>query len=478
MKSNRKLILFLICSLLIMLACDLTTSLDPSDERLIEPSQNLIENWQEFFGDFGGSPYLSAPTIETLYPTGIIDSDTGKWEYSITIINWFYDYVGIFEVEPLGCGDGGQPRFRIVRLNQTVQKEFPLQRQLLRKIYLRPNTFITVAGSNNLENYGKYNELLRLAHQEEIWYPTVVTPDQQADFYSAPISFSGTAIPGMCLELLNNDVMVDQVAVDQNGNWNFRSINLLGGENDVIIRVANVDPRTARSVELNLRVYEPPQAYDRDNWPLIDPLKMPNLWRNINLTDIPIISIPNHRDPEVTIAIIHQFQVDIESTTHRYGFGGDGANHFRCNIFAGDVMQAMSIPFPTKNQVNCCGGGNMWVGPDFMYEFMSGSPNGIANIGSIWSEWGTWELVYDSNNPSVSGFDQLLTHLRLGKPALVSRPDHIAVLRPDKLPDRLSDDNILTLHVAQAGNTRSNSLRISEAFASSSTHALRIFIHE
>lgn len=478
--DKKRLIIILVAAMLVILACEVTSNIDPGDERLVEPSQNMIENWQDFFGDFGGSPDLSAPTIQTFYPTGNVDHTTGKLEYSIKISNWFYEYVGVFEVEPLGCGENGQPKFRTRGLIQTFKREFALQRQMLDTIFLRPNTLITVAGSNNLEYYGQYNELLRLAYTEEIWAPKVLTPDLNQYFFTSPIDLTGQAIPGMCLELTLNNIKVDHVQVHGNGNWNFDAIRLGSGANDVVISALNVDPRTVRSFEKNFQTYAPPQPYDRNNWPVVDPdpRVMPNLWRNIRNEDIPIKSIPGSRDPEVTIAILHQFQVDRSVTSHRYGFGGSDANYWRCNIYAGDVMQAMSIPFPTKDQVNCCGGGNMWVGPEFMYEFMSGSKGGIANIETIWGEWGKWETVYDSHAESAGNYDLLLTHLRLGKPALVSRPDHIAVLRTDNLPDRLGPDNVKDLYVAQAGSIRSNSITIKQAFASSSNHALRIFIHE
>jgi hypothetical protein len=479
MKINKKLTLTIILFVqLLILACSTLSQIDPEDERLEEPIQNMIENWEEFFGDFGGSSQLSAPYIEYLYPTGNVDLDSGKWEYHITLTGRHYNYVGIFEVKPTGCGKNGQASFELLRLNATFSTgENFIHPRISEEIYVHPGTFLTVAGTNNLEKYGKYNELLRLAAEEEIWTPILNSPQLNQSYYPREISFSGNAYPGMCLELVLNEELVDWKDVSEDGRWDFSVITLLDGENQVQIQAKNVDEKTARPIMLSMSTYAPPQPYDPDAHPVVKSEDMPNFWSNIKLEDIPVRSFPGQRDPETTIAIIHQFQVENTDDRHRARYvQGVGHSSWRCNIFAGDVLSALSIPFPTKKEVNCCGGGSMWVGPELMYDFMSGSPRGISNIRRIWPEWGKWELVYDAQDPSRNQYQKLLDHLRSGKPAIASRPDHIAVLRTDNLPEFLNDTNVLDLFVAQAGDVNRNKIKIREVFRGPGS--LRIFIHE
>ena len=78
----------------------------------------------------------------------------------------------------------------------------------------------------------------------------------------------------------------------------------------------------------------------------------------------------------------------------------------------------------------------------------------------------------DTNNPN--DWATLQAHLAAGKPALASRSDHIAVLRPDQTSG-LATGNTDVLKIAQSGALNSSNTTIGTAFTGTTPD---IYIHD
>lgn len=171
--------------------------------------------------------------------------------------------------------------------------------------------------------------------------------------------------------------------------------------------------------------------------------------------DAPIKNNPGDRDPASYLAVIDQFDVE-SSYPARYrpnlNSSNCGDTDTRCNIFAGDVMRAMGVPLPTKGELGVGHGDSLNTDPmtanaKHLHNWLLGGNNG-------------WRMI-DINTPA--DLELLRNHLRAGKPALASDPGHIAVLRPDQLPDQLNIANLGDIRIAQAGAYNYNDIALGDA---------------
>ncbi len=144
---------------------------------------------------------------------------------------------------------------------------------------------------------------------------------------------------------------------------------------------------------------------------------------------------------------------------------GSGPEEPRAYIFAGDVMRALGVPLPTRGELGLGAPG---------YEFSDPMTASTASLNAwLLAGNGGWRRI----DPALqSDLDALLAHVRAGKPALASRADHIAVVRPDQFLDTLSPERIGDLRIAQAGAKNSNSISLEKGFGS--VDGVQIYIHE
>ena len=166
---------------------------------------------------------------------------------------------------------------------------------------------------------------------------------------------------------------------------------------------------------------------------------MTNPWKQVNA---PIQNGPGQRQSLMYYSVIEQFEVTWTEFSGRYRPGG-GVPDTRCNIYAGDVIRAMNTPLPTKGELGVGASGSQWTDPMTanarnLNEFLNGhrASSNSANNG--------WRPI---DPTTAQGLQQLISHLRDGKPALASNTGHIAVLRP-------SQDGVTRwqdLRIAQAG---------------------------
>ncbi len=199
-----------------------------------------------------------------------------------------------------------------------------------------------------------------------------------------------------------------------------------------VIDTIDISPRLASSLPVSIE-----EARRRLR---VDP-RMKSMWRQV---DAPIKSAPGHRDPDLYRAVIDQFDVE-HSHPGRYRPSRTHPDT-RCNIFAGDVMRAMGAPLPTK--------GELYHKRDPM------TANARDVYRALMNGWGGWRRI-DINNPD--DLKRLLEHIKAGKPALAADSGHVAVIRPDHLPEYLTKDNLGDLHIAQAGSHNANDIQLKKA---------------
>lgn len=174
---------------------------------------------------------------------------------------------------------------------------------------------------------------------------------------------------------------------------------------------------------------------------------MQSPWKQI---DAPLKNSPEKRSPNSYREVIDQFDVE-HSYTGRYR-PSDAYPDTRCNVYAGDVSRAMGAPLPTKGDLGHGASGSEKTDPM--------TANAIDLNKWLNTQQNGWHRI-DLAKPQDVSF--LLEHLKEGKPALASDPGHIAVLRPDQLPDQLSKSNLADLHIAQAGKYNLNDVRLGNA---------------
>ena len=174
----------------------------------------------------------------------------------------------------------------------------------------------------------------------------------------------------------------------------------------------------------------------------------PNMLNPWSQAGAPMQNVHWQRRAENYRAVIDQFDVQ-HSHPGRYKRGGAGVRSSRCNIFAGDVMRAMGVPLPTKGELGT-GHGNL--------QFTDTTTANATDLFRWLSTgYGGWYRI-DPNNPNDLG--RLLDHLKDGKPTLASDSGHIAVVRPDHLPNVITPYNLGDLHVAQAGAFNYNDIAL------------------
>lgn len=168
--------------------------------------------------------------------------------------------------------------------------------------------------------------------------------------------------------------------------------------------------------------------------------------------DAPITSGANQRDPVLTRAVINQFGV---GSNPRYSPDG---SYTYCNTFAGDYARAMGVPLPTKAEMGV-NGDRATIGAEPLYHWLveHGRERG-------------WREV-DPATPV--GLQALIAHVDAGRPALVSDPGHVAVIRPEQTDVQVAAD----LTIAQAGLNSLNQGRLGDAGLGSRFNP-RYFIHD
>lgn len=189
----------------------------------------------------------------------------------------------------------------------------------------------------------------------------------------------------------------------------------------------------------------------------------PSPWKQF--TNAPLQNEQGSRHPDDYLAVILQFGVDQGHC--RYNPPCDGGNNnltdTRCNIFASDVMNAMGAHLPTKGELGVGHGTSKTTDP------MPANARDTHNW--LEGQHDGWRKL-DPNNPNDWAI--LEAHLAAGKPAVASRSDHIAVIRPDQ-SGGLATGDTGGLHIAQSGATNSNSTTIGRTFTGTMPD---IYIHD
>lgn len=209
-------------------------------------------------------------------------------------------------------------------------------------------------------------------------------------------------------------------------------------------------------------------AADPGLCPEIDDIAIQSAWLQVNA---PIQNSADSRHLLYYLGAINQFNVE-KGYPCRYRpypangcAAGTGPEESRSAIFAGDVMRSMNAPLPTRGELGQGAPG---------YENSDPMTAGEDSLNAwLLAGNGGWRRI----DPALqSDLDLLLQHVRAGKPALASRGDHIAVIRPDQFLESLSAAQIGDLRVAQAGDRISNSISLSKGFGS--VEGVQIYIHD
>lgn len=175
---------------------------------------------------------------------------------------------------------------------------------------------------------------------------------------------------------------------------------------------------------------------------------MQSPWRQVSA---PVRNTPGQRSAQAYADVIDQFDVE-HSFDARYGRGGAGNDDTRCNIFAGDVMRAMGAPLPTKGDLGMGHGASKNTDP------MTATARQL--FGWLEEERDGWRRI-DTSDPEDLRI--LAEHLRGGRPAVAADSGHIAVLRPEGVPEALTVANLDELRIAQAGAVRMNDVVLNGA---------------
>ncbi|MCO6454415.1 MAG: hypothetical protein J5I93_03785 [Pirellulaceae bacterium] len=319
-------------------------------------------------------------------------------------------------------------------VDATTSRTTPVQHSLFKEIHVAGNNgndFVRVSVDSNVPQ-------AILGKPIKVWGGNgndTITVDARANLAS-PSSPSWSSAPETAIEV-SGDAGTDRVNVEQ---WMPKS--MWGVE-----QVAIAD-RALQMAQQELRTYSAAASG----------------WYHLNVSlfkRLPITSAVGMRNPELYRRVIEQFDVQF-SHAKRYRPDSQTTVDTRCNIFAGDVMRAMNVPLPTK----------------------SGGINDLTKNAKDLNSWfkssagasaGWREIVIDSDAKMA----QLVNHLKAGKPAVASRSDHIAVLRPDQdtAPTKANLPNLL---IAQAGAANYNRARISDVsgWRQNNYQGVQFFVHD
>lgn len=131
-------------------------------------------------------------------------------------------------------------------------------------------------------------------------------------------------------------------------------------------------------------------------------------------------------------------------------------------------MRAMNAPIPTKGELGVGASGSektdpMTANAAHTNDFLNGRSTSTNPANSGWRE---------VDMTKSEGLNILINHVNAGKPALASRSDHIAVIRPDQTNVTRWQD----LRAAQAGAKLFLNGTLSDGFGS--TNRPQFFIHD
>ncbi len=190
-------------------------------------------------------------------------------------------------------------------------------------------------------------------------------------------------------------------------------------------------------------------------------IDLPSVWREF--TNAPIQNSPGDRSANAYLAVLKQFGVDNSPCRYTPSASCGGPTDTRCNIYASDVMNAMGAYLPTKGELGVGHGTSKNTDP------MPANARDTHNW--LEGQHDGWRKL-NPNNPS--DWALLQAHVAAGKPALASRSDHIAVIRPDQ-PSNLATGDTDGLRIAQSGALNSSNTTIGTAFTGPTPD---IYIHD
>ncbi len=446
-KNWPKIVFGLILIFAAQIACDVSGK-DPKDEALQDPAVNLMNNFNRLLENIGFAGTSGAPWIVQISPKSVDIPGT----YLVTGEAFYNGDIGLYAMQPQGCG---KP-FSATKLLTNVKTEETSPGFSWRVDPIDIPTG-TVLGAVEIYDPGSKSTTttafssLRLVGSSPDWelrlLPPASTPTK-----TTYTTLYGQAKAGLCVQLWKGSQKVAEAAAGSDGMLTFADVKIENGPNTFYLKAVGIeiaDNTPLQSEAVRVDAYQPPKPYDPSQRPdLSGNPNMTNIWNQIY--NAPVQNTPDTRTPESYIAIIEQF----DPGSRRYKRYGDGV-HSSCNIFAGDVMRAMNIPLPTKKDLgNVDGGGPTTIAFPRLNNWIRSQAGRDAG----------WIAIDKNNNDDLY---KLLQHLREGKPALAVDNGHVAVLRPDSLPDNLTTANITDLHIAQAGGinggNNSNDIQLKKA---------------
>ena len=188
---------------------------------------------------------------------------------------------------------------------------------------------------------------------------------------------------------------------------------------------------------------------------------MTNIFQQV--TTAPITNDSSNRSAFAYQQVIDEFEVNVHGR-----YRADQNLGTKCNIFVGDVMRAMGVPFPTKNELPANdndGGGDVTQGAARLHSWLNSVTGGQR---SGWTRIDTTTQV---------GMNTLMAHVRAGMPAVASTRDHIAVIRPDQDFESLTPSRLGELIIAQAGAMNFQRGKLSLGWPKSRISEIQFFIH-
>jgi surface antigen len=270
LRLNRKKIFFTtIILLLIILSC-VNYDISPDDERLQEPANNIVVNFDKYLASVGSGFGSDYPRI--IYHSVDLDAgeNDGKFAFNLILeVREEYEYITVFEVVPNGCANP----FEVKNAIQTV----PFDSANLDKfgpgnfyitIQAYSGTFVTVAGTNDNETYSLYDHNIRhliAAEQLELNINAIDSDDKI--YAGSGFSVSGQTIPNLCVELKLNNEVVDRFSDPVASDWDYKiDAGLPLGQHSIEVLAKNVaqysDQKNFDVIERSFVIAEDVPAFD------------------------------------------------------------------------------------------------------------------------------------------------------------------------------------------------------------------------